>query len=227
MDNYALVTIEELDTQGKIWRSESGHMVRANLEVSLRAIRAGYDMSRTRIKVDGQVVAEQVPITLRLAPDLISFAAGINDTLRRRFKTAIVPGENPHLVQLKRELAEYFDGARKDFTVPLEYPGTEFQQKVWNALLEIPYGVVDKIAKLIPEGPGQTLAECLKPGGELKQAYDADPVAREIVDLAKPLEGLVRQDSIHAAGVVIAPALTMASSVDPGSAGFWNNAKDP
>ena len=70
-------------------------------------------------------------------------------------------------------------------------------------VLEIPYGVVDRIAKLIPEGPGQTLADCLKPGGELKQAYDVDPVAREIVDLAKPLEGLVRQDSIHAAGVVI------------------------
>jgi AraC family transcriptional regulator of adaptative response/methylated-DNA-[protein]-cysteine methyltransferase len=62
------------------------------------------------------------------------------DTLRRRFRTAIVPGENAHLVQLKRELAEYFDGRRKQFSVPLEFPGTEFQQKVWNALLEIPYG---------------------------------------------------------------------------------------
>jgi DNA polymerase-3 subunit alpha len=70
-------------------------------------------------------------------------------------------------------------------------------------VLEIPYGVVDRIAKLIPEGPGQTLDECLKPGGELKQAYDSDPIAREIVDLAKPLEGLTRQDGIHAAGVVI------------------------
>jgi DNA polymerase-3 subunit alpha len=70
-------------------------------------------------------------------------------------------------------------------------------------VLEIPYGVVDKIAKLIPEGPGQTLDACLKPGQELKAQYDADEVTREIVDLAKPLEGLVRADSIHAAGVVI------------------------
>jgi DNA polymerase-3 subunit alpha len=70
-------------------------------------------------------------------------------------------------------------------------------------VLEIPYGVVDKIAKAIPEGPGQTLDACLKPGQELKAQYDADPTAREIVDLAKPLEGLVRADSIHAAGVVI------------------------
>src|SRR5256886_10562867 len=70
-------------------------------------------------------------------------------------------------------------------------------------VLEIPYGTVDKVAKLIPEGPGQTLAECLKPGGELKQAYDADPAAKEIVDLAQPLEGLTRQDGIHAAARVI------------------------
>jgi DNA polymerase-3 subunit alpha len=70
-------------------------------------------------------------------------------------------------------------------------------------VLEVPYGVVDKIAKAIPEGPGQTLDACLKPGQELKAQYDADPVAREIVDLARPLEGLVRADSIHAAGVVI------------------------
>ena len=70
-------------------------------------------------------------------------------------------------------------------------------------VLEIPYGVVDKIAKAIPEGPGQTLDACLKTGQELKTQYDADPTVREIVDLAKPLEGLVRADSIHAAGVVI------------------------
>src|SRR6476661_5096652 len=70
-------------------------------------------------------------------------------------------------------------------------------------VLEVPYGVVDKIAKLIPEGPGQTLEDCLKAGSELKHSYDSDPVTREIVDLARPLEGLTRQDSIHAAGVVI------------------------
>jgi DNA polymerase-3 subunit alpha len=70
-------------------------------------------------------------------------------------------------------------------------------------VLEVPYGVVDKIAKLIPEGPGQTLDDCLKAGSELKQAVDSDPVAKEIVELARPLEGLTRQDGIHAAAVVI------------------------
>jgi DNA polymerase-3 subunit alpha len=70
-------------------------------------------------------------------------------------------------------------------------------------VLEVPYGVADRIAKLVPEGPGQTLEEALKPGAELRQAVDGDPVAKEIVDLARPLEGLTRADSIHAAGVVI------------------------
>jgi DNA polymerase-3 subunit alpha len=70
-------------------------------------------------------------------------------------------------------------------------------------VLEIPYGTVDRIAKLIPEGPKVYLEDCLKPGAELRKAYDEDEIARQIVDLAKPLEGLVRQDSIHAAGVVI------------------------
>src|SRR6185436_8107958 len=70
-------------------------------------------------------------------------------------------------------------------------------------VLEIPYGTVDRIAKMIPEGPKVYLDDNLKPGSELRQAYDNDPQVREIVDLAKPLEGLVRADSIHAAGVVI------------------------
>ena len=68
-------------------------------------------------------------------------------------------------------------------------------------VLEIPYGTVDRIAKLVPEGPGQTLAEAMS--GELGQAVATDPVAKEIVELAQPLEGLTRADSIHAAGVVI------------------------
>jgi DNA polymerase-3 subunit alpha len=66
-------------------------------------------------------------------------------------------------------------------------------------VLEVPYGVVDRIAKLIPEGPGQTLAE----SAELHKAVKDDPTAKEILELAQPLEGLTRADSIHAAGVVI------------------------
>ena len=39
-----------------------------------------------------------------------------------------------------RQLKEYFEGKRKEFNVPIEAKGTEFQNKVWKALLDIPYG---------------------------------------------------------------------------------------
>ena len=60
--------------------------------------------------------------------------------------------------------------------------------------------------------PKVYLDDCLKPGAELKQQYDSDPQVREIVDLAKPLEGLVRNDSIHAAGVVIGDGRSSSTS---------------
>jgi hypothetical protein len=58
MDSNAVVTIEELDSAGHVWRTYVSHMVRTNVEGSLAAIRAAYNMSRTRIKVDGDVVDE-------------------------------------------------------------------------------------------------------------------------------------------------------------------------
>ena len=73
-------------------------------------------------------------------------------------------------------------------------------------VLEIPYGQVDRIAKLVPERPiGITLEEAMKPGSELAEAYKTDEVTKRIVDTARPLEGLVRNEGVHAAGVVIAP----------------------
>ena len=80
------------------------------------------------------------------------------ETVRRRFGRAIVPGKHPHLDQLRAELAAYFEGALKRFTVPLVYPGTPFQAKVWSALLEIPYGETRSYEQLawavgVPRGP--------------------------------------------------------------------------
>ena len=48
--------------------------------------------------------------------------------------------QNSHLKQCVAELEEYFKGKRKDFTLNLVLKGTEFQTKVWDALLSIPYG---------------------------------------------------------------------------------------
>ncbi len=62
------------------------------------------------------------------------------DRIRRRFPMAMVPGENDHLRQLRAELTDYFAAKRRAFTVPLIYPGTEFEQRVWSELLAIPCG---------------------------------------------------------------------------------------
>ena len=71
-------------------------------------------------------------------------------------------------------------------------------------VMDVPYGQADRIAKLVPEVLNITLDGCLADGrGELRAAYDDDEQVRQVVDMARPLEGLIRQDSIHAAGVVI------------------------
>jgi DNA polymerase-3 subunit alpha len=71
--------------------------------------------------------------------------------------------------------------------------------------LEMPYGEVDRIAKMIPTTIGITIDEALKDNGPLAAAYDADPKIKELIDTALRLEGLVRGAGVHAAGVVIAP----------------------
>ena len=74
-------------------------------------------------------------------------------------------------------------------------------------VLGFDYATGDRIAKQIPEpvmGRNPSFTECLKDGEELKQTYESDPDARRILDVAQGLEGIVRNNSIHAAAVVIA-----------------------
>ncbi len=72
-------------------------------------------------------------------------------------------------------------------------------------VLDLNYSYCDNIAKAIPNVLGITLQEALDMGGELKTMYDTDPQARNLIDMAKKLEGLPRHSSMHAAGVVICP----------------------
>jgi AraC family transcriptional regulator of adaptative response/methylated-DNA-[protein]-cysteine methyltransferase len=59
--------------------------------------------------------------------------------MRKRFGP-LVPGESDILEQTKREMAEYFNGGRRAFTIPIDLRGSEFQVQVWETLCEIPYG---------------------------------------------------------------------------------------
>ncbi len=74
-------------------------------------------------------------------------------------------------------------------------------------VLGLDYGTGDRLAKLIPDpimGRSPSFEDCLKLGEELAAAYNAEPQARQIIDVARGLEGIVRNASIHAAAVVIA-----------------------
>ena len=70
-----------------------------------------------------------------------------------------------------------------------------------------PYGLVDRIAKLVPNDPGAeiTLDSALAQEAELRELYNQDEDVRSVIDLGRRLEGLVRNAGRHAGGIVIAP----------------------
>ena len=73
-------------------------------------------------------------------------------------------------------------------------------------ILGYPYGMVDRVAKMIPFEIGITLNDALKKSNELAEKYEDDDDIQAIVDLSLKLEGLVRNAGTHAGGVVIAPS---------------------
>ena len=60
--------------------------------------------------------------------------------LRERHRDSLRSGGDSPLDALRAQLREYFEGRRREFTLPLSSVGTDFQQRVWAALCEIPYG---------------------------------------------------------------------------------------
>lgn len=81
-----------------------------------------------------------------------------------RVRTRVVPtvgGSHPLLGRLRHELAEYFAGQRREFSLPLVSPGTPFQVKVWNALRAIPFGQTisyEELARRVGVPDGQRAA---------------------------------------------------------------------
>ncbi len=73
-------------------------------------------------------------------------------------------------------------------------------------VMGVPYGEVDVLAKMIPGGPGNlhiTLEDALRLSKQLKDAYDENPATKKLIDTAMAIEGMPRNTSTHAAGVVI------------------------
>ena len=71
-------------------------------------------------------------------------------------------------------------------------------------VLDIPLDRVTQLTNLVPKTLGITLEEALKQSPDLRKEYESDPQIRELIDIAKKLEGTNRNAGTHAAGVVIA-----------------------
>lgn len=69
--------------------------------------------------------------------------------------------------------------------------------------MAIPYNKVDQVAKLVPMSLGMTLDTAMKQSKDLRERYDSDDQVRELLDMARKVEGMPRHASTHAAGVVI------------------------
>ena len=70
-------------------------------------------------------------------------------------------------------------------------------------VMDLPYGFVDGISKMVPAELNMTLDKALKQNPDLKKAYEEDDRIRKLIDMSRRLEGLPRHSSVHAAGVVI------------------------
>jgi AraC family transcriptional regulator of adaptative response/methylated-DNA-[protein]-cysteine methyltransferase len=79
------------------------------------------------------------------------------ESVQRRLKRRILPGEHPHLAQIERELQAYFSGRALRFETPLALSGSSFQRAVWSALLAIPPGKTRSYGE-IAEAIGQPAA---------------------------------------------------------------------
>ncbi|AGO60626.1 methylated-DNA--[protein]-cysteine S-methyltransferase [Ferroplasma acidarmanus] len=64
----------------------------------------------------------------------------IDNRIKTGLKANFLEEEDEILAETKKQVAEYLDGNRKEFDIPLLMVGTDFQKNVWNALLKIPYG---------------------------------------------------------------------------------------
>ena len=68
--------------------------------------------------------------------------------LQSLLKQPLVPGDHPLLARTRDELTRYFEGTLTDFTLPLVFRGTPFEERVWRELIRIPYGETISYAEL-------------------------------------------------------------------------------
>jgi DNA polymerase-3 subunit alpha len=155
------------------------------------------------------------------AGSLVSYALGITSIDPIRFGLLFERFLNPERISMPDIDIDFADRGRekiiqyviekygKDNVCQIITFGTMAARAVVRdvgRVMNIPYGEVDKIAKMIPLAVDMTLERALKESPDLKQLVEKDQRVAKLIDLSRTLEGLARHCSTHAAGVVIAPS---------------------
>lgn len=154
------------------------------------------------------------------AGSLVSYALGITDLDPLENELLFERFLNPERISLpdididfcmnrRGEVIEYVTGkyGRDNVSQIITFGTMAAKQAIKDVgrAMDLPYGEVDRIAKMVPEALKTTLAQALEQSGELRRLYETDPRIRELIDVAQKVEGLHRHAGVHAAGVVIAP----------------------
>ncbi|MCP4685429.1 MAG: DNA polymerase III subunit alpha [bacterium] len=155
------------------------------------------------------------------AGSLVSYALGITNVDPIRFELLFERFLNPERISMPDIDIDFADRGRdKIIQYVIEKYGKENVCQIITfgtmaargvlrdvgRVLSMPYGEVDKIAKMVPATPGMTLSVALKQVDDLKKLRKEDKRVERLINYALTLEGLARHCSTHAAGVVIAPS---------------------
>ncbi|MFC1624104.1 DNA polymerase III subunit alpha [Candidatus Omnitrophota bacterium] len=196
---------------------------RQRLDYELRAInKAGYT-SYFLIAWDFVSYAKNKEIAVgpgrgSAAGSIVSYCLGITDIDPLRYNLLFERFLNPERVTMpdididfcyerRQEVIDYVIGKYgQENVAQIITFGTMAARAVIRdvgRVMSMPYGDVDRIAKLVPLDPNMTLELALEQEPELRSLYNQDPRVKELIDTSKHLEGLTRHASTHAAGVVI------------------------
>lgn len=152
------------------------------------------------------------------AGSIVSYCLGITDIDPIKYSLIFERFLNPERVSMpdidvdfcyerRQEVIDYVvDKYGKDRVVQIVTFGTMAARAVIKdvgRVMDLPYAMVDNIAKMVPREIGITIDKALKGNPDLKAAYDGDPQIKDLIDKSKRLEGLPRHASMHAAGVLI------------------------
>ena len=152
------------------------------------------------------------------AGSVVSYCLGITDIDPIKYSLIFERFLNPERVSMpdidvdfcyerRQEVIDYVvDKYGKDRVVQIVTFGTMAARAVIKdvgRVLDLPYAMVDSIAKIVPREIGITIDKALKMNPDLRAAYESDEQVRDLIDKSKRLEGLPRHASMHAAGVLI------------------------